>query len=113
MRALGADVQHAGAAFAFATPDEEWLAACGDRCWFVLTRDRHIRRRVLEREALQAHGVGAFVFSGGDATGGDTADIVCRLLPKMVNIAVSEARPFIYTFGLSSPLTRLALRANR
>src|SRR5690349_14272977 len=57
MRAMGARVEHAGAAFARATPDEEWLAACGDRGWFVLTRDKHIRRRILEREALETHGV--------------------------------------------------------
>lgn len=110
MRAVGAQVHHAGVAFPHATPDEEWLAACGDRRWFVLTRDRQIRRRILEREAIEAHGVGAFVFTGGQATGDDTAEIVQRLLPKMVNIAISERRPFIYTFGLHTPLRRLPAR---
>jgi hypothetical protein len=103
-------VQHAGVAFPRATPDEERLAACGDRGWLVLTRDQHIRRRVLEREALEAHGVGAFAFTAGQATGSDTADAVARVLPKMAKIAVSEARPFIYTFGLTTPLTRLPMR---
>ena len=39
MRAMGAQVQHAGDAFPFKTADEEWLAVCGEREWFVLTRD--------------------------------------------------------------------------
>lgn len=113
MRAMGAQVHHAGEAFPFATPDEDWLAACGDRQWFVLTRDKHIRHRILEREALQVHGVGAFAFTGGQATGSDTADGVARVLRKMANIAVSEPRPFIYTFGLTTPLIRIPLRPLR
>lgn len=105
-----AQVEHAGGAFPRGTPDEEWLAACGERRWLVLTRDKHIRRRILEREALQVYGVGAFAFTGGQATGTETADIVQRLLPKMVNIAISEPRPFLCTFGLTTPLVRIPSR---
>jgi hypothetical protein len=112
MTAMGAVVEHAGVAFPRGTADEEWLAACGERR-LVLTRDKNIRRRVLEREALQAHGVGAFAFTGGQATGSETADVVGRLLPRMANIAVSERRPFIYTFGLTAPLARLPLRSRQ
>jgi hypothetical protein len=110
---MGAQVHHAGEAFPFATPDEEWLAACGGHQWFVLTRDKHIRHRVLEREALQAHGVGAFAFTGGQATGTDTADAVARVLRKMANIAMSEPRPFLYTFGLTTSLQRVPSRLLR
>jgi hypothetical protein len=113
VRAMGAQVHHAGEAFPFGTPDEEWLAGCGERRWLVLTRDKHIRHRVLEREALQVHGVGAFAFTGGQATASDTADVVQRLLPKMANIAISEPRPFIYTFGLTTPLVRIPPRLLR
>jgi hypothetical protein len=113
MRARGAQVQHAGVAFPRGTPDEEWLAACGERNWIVLTRDKHIRRRVLEREALQVHGVGAFAFTGGQATGAETADIVQRLLLKMVNIGISEPRPFLYTFGVTTPPVRVPQRLLR
>jgi hypothetical protein len=113
MRAMGAQVHHAGEAFPFATPDEDWLSACGDRLWFVLTRDKHIRHRVLEREALQMHGLGAFAFTSGQATGSDTADAIARVLPKMANIAVSEPRPFLYTFGLHTPLVRIPSRLLR
>ena len=49
MREAGANVEHAGGAFRFGTPDEVWLTACGEHNWIVLTRDQRIRRRVLER----------------------------------------------------------------
>jgi len=78
--------------------------------------NRHQRvpaHRVLEREALQAHGVGALAFTGGQATDSETADIVLRLLLTMANIAISEPRPFMYTFGLSSPLARVPSRLLR
>src|SRR5262249_38752192 len=113
MRAMGARVEHAGLAFPRRTPDEEWLAVCGERRWVVLTRDKHIRRRVLEREALRIHGVGAFAFTGGQATGTETAEIRQRLLLKMVNIAISEPRPFLYTFGSTTPLLRIPPRLLR
>jgi hypothetical protein len=113
MKMVGAHVEHAGGAFPRGCPDEEWLAACGERRWIVLTRDKNIRRRALEREALQIHGVGAFAFTGGQATGSETADIVQRLLLKMVNIAVSEPRPFLYTFGVTTPLVRMSARLLR
>jgi hypothetical protein len=113
MRAMGAQVQNAGDAFPFKTADEEWLAACGERQWFVLTRDKYIRRRVLEREALQHHEVGAFAFTSGQATASETADSVTRVLLKMANIAVSEPRPFLYTFGLNTPLVRVPSRLLR
>lgn len=109
MEAIGARVEHAGVAFPRGIPDEEWLAACGERRWVVLTRDKHIRTRTIEREALQAHGVGAFAFTGGQATGSETADVVMRLLPKMANIAISEPKPFLYTFGISATLSRVRL----
>lgn len=110
MVATGARVESAGIAFPRGTADEDWLTACGERRWVVLTRDKHIRKRALEREALEAHGVGAFAFTGGQATGAETADAVYRLLSKMVNIAISEPRPFLYTFGLTTSLSLVPLR---
>ena len=58
MRECGATVEHAGGAFPCGTQDEVWLAACGERGWIVLTRDKRIRWRVLEREAIRLSGRG-------------------------------------------------------
>jgi hypothetical protein len=59
---------------------------------------------------LERAGVAAFVFTGGAATGAETAATIVRLIRKFANMAVSEPRPFMYTFGLSGNLTRIKVR---
>lgn len=109
MQAAGANVEHAAGAFPFGTPDDVWLTACGKRNWVVFTRDRRIRRRVLEREAITQSGAAVFALTAGEATAAETADVVIRLLVKFANMSVSEPKPFLYTFGLASHLSRVRL----
>lgn len=113
MRAAGAAVEHAGRALPFGTPDQVWLAKVGKERWIVLSPDQRIRFRLLERAALEKAGVAAFVCTAGQATGAETAGAVVGLLNKMANIATSERRPFLYTFGLSGSLVRTKLRRDR
>lgn len=109
MRAAGAIFRYAGEAFPFGTADAVWLAECGQRKWVVLSRDQRIRRRPLELLALQESGVAAFVFTGGEATAEDTAMAVNALLQKFADMAVSEPKPFLYTFGLARRLSKVRL----
>jgi hypothetical protein len=110
MRAAGANVRHAGEAFAFGAQDQEWLTGAGSAGWIVLTRDKRIRFRPLEYTALQEAGVGVFAFTGGTVTARETAVTIVRRLRQFVNIATSEAKPFLYTFGLSGKPTRVRLK---
>ena len=110
MRAAGANVRHAGEAFPFGTPDAVWLEGAGRNGWIVLTRDQKIRHRRLERDSLMAARIGAFAFTAGQATALETAVAVTQLLQKMANMVVSEKKPFLYTFGMSRSLTRVALK---
>lgn len=73
-------------------------------------RDQRVRYRQLERNALTEARVGAFVFTGGQATAADTAEIVCRLLAKFASINRSERKPFLYSFGLGGSLSRIKLK---
>lgn len=109
MLSKGANVEHAGGAFPFGSTDADWLSACGERNWIVLTRDQKIRRRVLERKAIQQSGAAVFALTAGAATAAETADVVVRLLVKFANMAVSEPRPFLYTFSLAGRLSRMRL----
>ena len=45
------------------TPDVEWLPEVGKRGWLVITRDKHIRERPLEAQAVVDGNVGLFCFS--------------------------------------------------
>lgn len=110
LRAAGANVRHAGEAFPFGTADEDYLGRCGEKGWIVLTRDQHIRRRPLEREALRLAGIAAFALTAGQATAEETAQTIVPLLGKMANMAVSEPKPFLYTFGLAGLLSRVPPR---
>lgn len=110
MRSAGANVEHAGDALPFGSTDDVWLSKCGHRGWIVLTRDKHIRHRRLEREALMRNGVAAFALTSGAATAEEVAETIVPLIQKFVNMAVSEPKPFLYTFGLKGWLTRVRLK---
>lgn len=53
LRAAGAIVERLTDRFSKGTADETWLAHAGSQGWVVLTRDKRIRYRQLERLALK------------------------------------------------------------
>jgi hypothetical protein len=55
-------------------------------------------------------GVAAFVFTGGQVTAAETAALFSRLIPRILNIATSEARPFLYTITAGGSFVRQRLR---
>lgn len=87
--------------------DEIWLAKAGEDRWIVLTRDKRIRYRQLERLALQAAKVRAFVFTGGNVTSKDTAAILVVALERMTKIALADPGPFMYHIGRSGKPIRM------
>ena len=106
----GVRVRRPGVDIAFGTPDATWLATAGDRGWIVLMRDQRVRHRALEMEALTAARVGAFVLTAGQATARETASVISAKLPKLLNIARSDRKPFLYTIGISGSLARVKMR---
>ena len=87
--------------------DSTWLALAGAKGWVVLTRDKRIRYRRLERLALRAAAVRAFVFTGGNVTLSETARILAQALPAIASICAKEAGPFIYHVGLGGTPRRV------
>jgi tRNA G37 N-methylase TrmD len=73
-------------------------------------RDQRIRYRALEIQSLNEAGVGAFVLTAGQATATATAVAILSKLQKILNIARSEPKPFLYTLGLSGALSRVKIR---
>jgi hypothetical protein len=103
----GARVERLTKHFPKGTSDEEWLALAGKSGWVVLTRDKRIRYRTLERLALMAAGVRAFVFTGGNVTLGETAAVLARSVPRIRALCSREPGPFIYHFGVSGRPRRM------
>lgn len=95
LRAAGATVEIHDDHFPPDAPDAHWLAAVGQRGWVVLTKDRRIRYRTLERAALLMAGVRAFVLTAGDLQGPEMARIFVRALPVITRVTARTPAPFI------------------
>lgn len=105
----GESIKRVGLDVPFGAKDYEWLEIVGKNGWIALTRDQRIRYRTLEKRALKEFEVGAFTFTGGQATAIQITQRVITLLPKMKAISVSQPKPFLFTFGLVGPLARVKL----
>jgi hypothetical protein len=77
------------------TADEVWLAEIARRGWIILTRDRAIRYRAVEHEAVRRAGAAYFVLRGKDLTGAHMSEAFARALPAIEKRARQYARPLI------------------
>jgi hypothetical protein len=77
--------------------DADWLPVIAAKGWAILTKDKAIRRRRLEHEAILSAGAGAFVLTAGGLGGEAIAEAFARALPKMVRVWHTRARPFLAT----------------
>ena len=88
--------------------DEAWLAEAGKNGWVVLTKDKHIRYRAGEIQALRAANVRAFVLAArGDLSGAEVSQIFLKALPSIKRLCRKTAPPFIALVDRSG-MVRLA-----
>jgi PIN like domain len=88
-------------------PDEVWITRASAEGWVVITRDKGIRYRDTELEALKAGGVAAFVLTAKGLTGPQNGEIIARALPRMTRFLTGNRPPFIAAVSASSRLTML------
>jgi hypothetical protein len=105
LRAAGAKVEVHDDHFPHTEADVDWLPVVGKHGWVVLTKDRHIRTRNLELQALMDAGVAAFVLTAGDLTGAEMAEALVKALPRMRRMVAKHLRPFIATVSRSGDVT--------
>ena len=108
LRQAGAIVQVHDDHFPQDAQDHVWLTEVGVRGWVVLTKDKRIRYRNLERNALRNAGVAAFILIAGDLNGQEMAQIFLKAMPKIVQFLKARKRPFMATIGKSAAVTLLA-----
>ena len=75
--------------------DEEWLALAGSNGWVVLMKDKRIRYRPHEREAVRQFRVRGFYLAGRNLPAGEMADRFLHSLPAIAK-ACQEPGPFLY-----------------
>ena len=95
LKQAGEEVRFYGEAVPRGARDTDWLARIGEGGWVCLTKDKHIRRRLVERSALLAARVKAFVLTSGNLTGAEMAEVFVRNLPKIRSLAARTKAPFI------------------
>ena len=112
-RAAGAAVEMHHDHFQPGALDDDWLPVVGARKWIVLTKDRHIRRRDLEINAIVNARVRTFVLTAADLTGPEQASAFVRALKKMDRIASALAGPFIGRVSEAGGISLLQLHRRR
>ena len=88
------------------TEDEIRLTAVAAESWIVLTKDERIRYRPLELKVLESARLRAFIVICGNVRGIDTAAILVKAMPKILDVVGSEEGPFIYYVYKDSTVKR-------
>lgn len=81
--------------------DTEWLALAGARGWPVLMKDKKIRYRALEQQALRDNGVKAFCLSRGNLSGESQIAAFLRFEDRIHDACLTPG-PFLYVITASS-----------
>jgi hypothetical protein len=75
--------------------DETWISEVGQREWVVLTKDKAIRTRPIERQAVATAKVRMFRLSSGNMTGEEMGRVFLNNLLKMGRFIKNHPPPFI------------------
>jgi hypothetical protein len=67
----------------------------GRRKWVVITKDQNIRKRPLEKAAIIAANVRAFVFTGGEVSGVEMGEILAAAVHRICRILDETPAPFV------------------
>jgi hypothetical protein len=92
--------------------DIEWLPAIGERGWVLLTKDKDIRRRPLEIEAILNSRVRAFVLTASGLRREEQADIFLKAMPKIHRVCRRRG-PFVYNVTALGNLGEISTRVLR
>lgn len=96
LRGFGEDVQHLRDAFPPETKDVVWIPHVAASGWVLVTRDKRIRTRPLEAEALVRAGLSAFFFmQKRDPDLWGWVQLVVRRWREMQELERTAHKPFL------------------
>jgi predicted nuclease of predicted toxin-antitoxin system len=99
LREAGACVEAHDNHFAQNEPDESWIPQVAARGWVILTKDKNIRRRAGEREALVTASARIITLTSGNMTGETMARLFVGNLQEMEQLAALQPAPFVAVLG--------------
>ena len=98
--------------FERACADDDWLPVVGMKGWVVVTRDKRIRHKPNELQALKQNSVIAIVLSSGSsnqASAADTAELLLRTLPKLMRMIKASKPPLVLTVSMMGTISSVKL----
>ena len=76
-------------------PDEDWIALVGRMGWVAITKDRNVRYRAAELEAIRRHSARVIVIRMKNATGPDNAALLVTGRRRIARFAAKTPAPFV------------------
>ena len=76
-------------------PDEDWIALVGRERWVAVTKDKNVRYRMSEIEAIRKHMARVVVIRMKNATGPDIADALLKGRRRIASFAAKTPAPCI------------------
>ena len=106
LRARGMTVEIHDDHLAQDAPDEEWIALVGRRRWVAVTKDRNIRYRTGELEAVRRRSARVLVLRMKDATGAEMAELLVRSRRRIIRFVSRTPAPFVAGIARSGSISR-------
>ena len=76
-------------------PDEDWIALVGAKGWVAITKDRNVRYRAAELNAIRQHSARVIVIRMKSATGLDHAALLVKGRRRIARFAAKTPPPFV------------------
>ena len=86
-------------------PDEVWLKLIAEHGWIAITRDKNIRYRSAEIEAIRRHGASVIVVRMKSATGEAIAETILKARDSITQFVELTPAPFVAGLYASGKLT--------
>ena len=88
--------------------DTEWLLDAGANGWIVILRDKKIRTRPGERQAIIDGGAGCFIINqGADPTKWEYLKLLALTLDEIIDTDSRTRRPYIFTVSREGDLRQV------
>ena len=87
-------------------PDEDWISLVGRNAWLAITKDKNIRYRAAEIEAIKQYRAKVFVVRAKNATGKDIADLLVAARVKIQRFGRKNDAPFVAGIDRSGRITK-------
>lgn len=95
LRNMGEAVEVHDAHFSQNALDTDWLPAVAGKGWIVLTADKRIAHRKLEKLAVEQSKARVFVLVSGNMSGSDMAELFLKAINSIKRFISQNPGPFI------------------